>query len=393
MARRVFLHAGLPKTGTTFLQTRMWHNRSRLRRQGFLYPGSIRMDHYRAWQDVQLGPRSGSDRATGAWSRLRDEIDAWDGDALVSHEFFSMATPAQAARVVEDLRPAHVEVVLTVRAYALQLPAVWQEALKMGSRRSFGQFMDAMLAEDRGAGTLRGAWSWTSQDVPDVLERWSSAVPSAQVTVVTVPPPGGPRTLLWDRWCEAVGIDDGALDHHAPFANESLGASQAAFLLRVLPHLQGPLTSGGVRHRWVRQYLGHEVLGPQNGPRFGPRPEQAAQLRALSEDAVAAIAGGGYRVVGSVDDLVPPDTPPADAHPDDVTDADLVEVAARAVEQMVRDVRELTEERDRLRARTRRIHSRLRRLRRRRSRAGQLARTVARRVRVARPSRAQEENR
>jgi len=29
MARRVFLHIGLPKTGTTFIQTAMWLNRER----------------------------------------------------------------------------------------------------------------------------------------------------------------------------------------------------------------------------------------------------------------------------------------------------------------------------------------------------------------------------
>ncbi len=147
MARRVFLHVGLPKTGTTYLQTMMWHNRSRLRDQGFLYPGSIRMDHYRAWQDVRLGPRTG--RATGAWERLREEIDAWDGDALLSHEFFSMATPAQAARVIEELRPGagpgHRP---GLRAAAAGGVAGGPQE---GSRRSFGEFLDAMLAEDRAA--------------------------------------------------------------------------------------------------------------------------------------------------------------------------------------------------------------------------------------------------
>ncbi len=330
MARRVFLHAGLPKTGTTFLQTKLWHNRAALSAQGFLYPGSIRMDHYRAWQDVRLGPRAGTDKATAAWERLRTQIHAWDGDALLSHEFFSMATPAQAARVVAELRPAEVTVVLTVRAYGLQLPAVWQEALKMGACRSFGDFMAAMLAEDRGAGTLRGAWSWASQDVPSVLERWSSSVPAERIVVITVPPPGAPRTLLWRRWCEAVEIDDRAFDHDVPFANESLGAAQAALLLRVNPHLSGALTAGGVRHRWVRQYFGHEVLVPQQGARFGPRADELARLRPHSEAAVAAIADGGYRVVGDLGDLVL-EASSVTAHPDDTTDGELVEVAARAI--------------------------------------------------------------
>ena len=70
MAERVFLHIGLPKTGTTFLQTTMWHNRAQLEAQGFLYPGAKRMDHYHASQDVR-GQRT---PPTGAWEQLRSEL-------------------------------------------------------------------------------------------------------------------------------------------------------------------------------------------------------------------------------------------------------------------------------------------------------------------------------
>ena len=106
MARRVFLHIGLPKTGTTFLQTTMWHNRALLRERGFLYPGTQRMDHYRASQEVRgvsparMGPHA------GIWQRLVGELRRWDGDGLVSHEFFSMATGQQAAAAVAALAPA-----------------------------------------------------------------------------------------------------------------------------------------------------------------------------------------------------------------------------------------------------------------------------------------------
>ncbi len=39
VASRVFLHVGLPKTGTTFLQTTMWANRRQLRKQRPALPG------------------------------------------------------------------------------------------------------------------------------------------------------------------------------------------------------------------------------------------------------------------------------------------------------------------------------------------------------------------
>lgn len=348
MAKTVYLHIGLPKTGTTFLQTTMWENRRGLRKQGFLYPGNSRMDHYHASQEVRGASPARMGRDAGVWQRLVGKLAAWDGDGLISHEFFSMATPEQAKQAVAALAPAEVRLVVTVRSYVLQFPAVWQEALKMNSDLGFDEFMDRALA-----GKLRGGWSWQSQDIPRVLGNWSQAVPVDRITVVTVPPPGAPRGLLWERWKDAIGIDDSSFDLDVSYANESLGAAQAALLMRVKPHLSGPLEAGPARHRWVRKYFGHEVLVPQRGERFGPRPHHVAELASRSADAKSWLSEKGYRVIGDLDDLLSTASPDG-KHPGDVTDPEIVEVAARAIEQMIRDVRDLTTERDRLRAELRR---------------------------------------
>ena len=119
----------------------------------------------------------------------------------------------------------------------------------------------------------------------------------------------------------------------------------------------GPLEDGPVRHRWVRKYFGHEVLVPQRGERFGPRPHQVEQLAARCAEARDWIRGQGFPVVGDLEDLASVAVPDG-THPDDVEDAEIVDVAARAIERMIRDVRELTTERDRLRARLRRAERR-----------------------------------
>ena len=363
MARRVYIHIGLPKTGTTFLQTVMWHNRDGLREQGFLYPGTKRMDHYRASQAIRDGSAKRMGDGAGAWERLVAELADWPGTGLVSHEFLSMTNPRQARRAVRQLRPAQVHVVVTVRDYVRQFPAVWQESLKVGSDLSLDDFMERAF-EHR----LNGAWSWKSQNIPAVLNRWSKAVPKERLHVITVPPEGAPRELLWERWCTVLGIDDGMLDHQLSVANESLGAPQAALLRRVKPALSAPLLDSGVRHRWVRQYFGHEVLVPQRGPRFAPRREHVALLREHCLEAVDSIRDGGFPVTGDLADLIPPADPPVrpHPHPDDVTDAEMLEVAAHAIDQMIRDVMQLTEERDLLRSQV----TRRRRRQRSASRAG-----------------------
>lgn len=341
MARRVYFHIGLPKTGTTFLQTAMWHNRSQLRAQGFLYPGSKRMDHFHASQVVRETPPDVLKGNADAWDRIVRELADWDGTGLISHEFFSMATSAQARAAVAALGNAEVHVVVTARDYVRQFPAVWQEALKMNSDLSLDEFMKKAFAFD-----LPGAWSWNTQDVPAVLANWAGAVTPDRVHVITVPPPGAPRPVLWQRWCEVLGIDDSTFDMGLSFGNESLGAPQAALLHRIKPHLTEPLTQGPERHRWVRQYFGHEVLVPQAGERFGLRPQDAAELRQLSIAAADAIDRAGYAVTGDLADLVPAEEQPVRPHPDDVTEGEMLDVAARAIDQMIRDVRELTDSRN-----------------------------------------------
>ena len=367
VARRVYLHIGLPKTGTTFLQTTMWANRGSLREQGVLYPGTDRFDHFHAFQQLRgAGPRRGGAH-DGAWDVLAGQINAWEGVGLISHEFFCMATPDQAQRAVADLRPAEVHVVVTARAYALQFPAIWQEALKMNYDGGFDQFM-----EESFAGKRHGAWGWASQDIPAILRSWSTAVPPEHIHVVTVPPPGGPRGLLWERWRETLEIDDTGFDLDVSYPNESLGAAQAALLRRVKPHLSGPLLDGPTRHRWVRRYLGHEVLVPQGGERFAPSPEHTKELQARAREAVAAIERGGYHVVGDLTDLEAESPAQGGAHPDQVGSDEMLEVACRAIEQMVRDMREMTRQRNTWRARARRGRSPVRVLRRwvRRARGG-----------------------
>lgn len=345
MTRRVHLHIGLPKTGTTFLQTTMWHNRALLRERGLLYPGRARLDHYNAFQQVRSGA-SADGPGGGAWDRLAAQIGRWDGDALISHEFFSMATRKQVARVATDLEPAELHVVVTARSYVRQLPAVWQEALKMKVDSGFDAFMEDLFAD-----RLTGAWGWASQDVPAVLKRWSSVVPADRITLITVPPPGGPRDLLWRRWCEAIGLDDSGFDLDVNYPNESLGAPQAALLRRVKPHLSGDLLEGPVRHRWVRRYFGHEVLVPQGGARFAPRKEHRDRLLARVAEAITAIDAGGYRVIGDLDELLDPGPLEQGTHPDDVPVDEVLDVAARAIEQMIHDVQRLTAERDQWRRR------------------------------------------
>ena len=68
-SKRIFLHVGSPKTGTTFLQQVLWSQRKLAKQQGLLLPLNSFFEHFLASLDVRdLADRPEHPaRAVGIW--------------------------------------------------------------------------------------------------------------------------------------------------------------------------------------------------------------------------------------------------------------------------------------------------------------------------------------
>lgn len=343
MARKVFLHVGLPKTGTTYLQTILWNNAAELRRQGVLLPGFGPRQHLWASGVVREDPRIGrrGPRAPKAWEVLRERTNAWDGTAVISHEFFAGATAKQAARAMADLDGAEVHVVVTARDTLSLVTARWQEVVKNGST----VHIDGYPASEETDPV--DEWDWGTMDLADVLARWGANLPPERVHVLTLPKPTEPRDTLWRRFAELVGIDPSRCDASTSEANESLGVVEVELLRRVNADLTG-FGRAVDRGVWIRGYLAQGKLVPRKGEKFWPSPDRVEQLRARSGKVVEAVKAGGYDVIGDVEDLRTPADLPQRRHPDTVTEGEMLEAATATIADMMHDVRRLTAERDAL---------------------------------------------
>jgi hypothetical protein len=142
VAERVVFHIGVPKSGTTYLQNVLWANAERLRENTVLLPAQGHKDH--RWgslvvrEDPRIRYRHAS--AAGAWERIVADVAAWDGTALISHEFYGGATRDQARRALESLAPAQVHLVVTARDPLRTLTSAWQEMVKYGNTTSIDDF-------------------------------------------------------------------------------------------------------------------------------------------------------------------------------------------------------------------------------------------------------------
>jgi hypothetical protein len=335
VARRIVLHVGLPKTGTTYLQSVAWANRGALREQGVLLPGFGPRQHLWASCVVREEPRI--DRrhpdARHAWRRLVGQAADWPDTVLISHEFFSGASEAQVRRALADLGDAEVHVVVTAREIVGLLTARWQEWVKNGATGP----IDAYPPDE--SHDPADEWGWATLDLADVLRRWGGPLPPERVHLVTLPGSEEPRDALWSRFASVVGFDPAASDTTVSQPNESLGVVEVELLRRVNRDLTGftrPVDKG----QWIRGYLAQQKLVPRGGERFWPSPERVAELRARGERGLAEVAGRGYHVVGSLDALRTPAELPARRSTGSVADDELLAAATATIAAMLTDLRE-----------------------------------------------------
>jgi hypothetical protein len=335
VARRVFIHVGLPKTATTYLQTILWASRDQLRAEGLLLPGQERRDHLWASRVVREDPNleRQPERHGTAWARLRRELGEWEGDGLVSHEFFAAASRKQARAMVEALPSPDVHVIVTAREPLGLFAASWQESLKNGETVPLADYARQVSKSSN------AIWNWRTLDLRLVLERWGVAVPPERIHVLVLDP-SAPQEDVWNRFAGIVGFDPGTCDLSGSFPNSSMGVVEAETLRRVNTRLEG-FTKGFDKGVFLRSYLADERLVPRRGERFWPEPDQIEDCRQRGRDAVSHLAAGSYDVVGNLEHLLVPEHLEERRVPASVTDTEVADVAVDLVAVMLGDVRRL----------------------------------------------------
>lgn len=330
MAERVVLHVGLMKSGTSFVQRLAAGNADLLAERGVRFLGRNWAAQVRGVSEVLGRQRVAIEPEDGAWRALVDEAGQFPGTALISMEYLGPASRTRIADILDSFRGTPVEVVVTARDLGRGVPAMWQEALKNGQQITYDEYVAAVETRQEGLGRR----FWREQDAEAVIRRWAAADGVSAATVVTVPRPGAPSELLWERFTEALGIDPAGVELPGP-ANESLGAASAEVLRLLNTHVEDLDYAQYVRR--IKQPLAKRTLGARRGaePAVGFDPPRWLHRR--SRRMIAGLRDSGARIIGDLAELEPAPVPGVD--PGEVPVEEQLAAAIAGLEGLARRMR------------------------------------------------------
>jgi hypothetical protein len=342
MSRRVYVHVGAPKTGTTYLQDRLGKNVKSLAAHDVHIPTrpplmSSGMFHFRAALDL-MGQDWGGEpgHAEGSWDAMVRRVRRASGTSIFSHEILAPALPEHVARLKSDLGGDDTElhIVYSARDLARQAPAGWQESVKQGRRWKYGRYLSR----------VRSGRTWFARafDLPTVLSTWGNGLPPEQIHVVTVPQIDvveAEPDLLWHRFCRAFGIEPEWAPEDSERANTSLGSAETQ-VLRALNERIGRTTRNNPGYdALILGMLADETLGGQESRPILLPPKFLGWARERAESWIEWLEQSGVDVVGDPADLLPEPWPEGEKfkHPDRISTKSQLHAALDALAAMTEE--------------------------------------------------------
>ena len=247
---------------------------------------------------------------------------------LLSNEDLAEAGPAQVARFADlaDKAGFDVEVILTARDWAKQLPSEWQRFLKRRVTTDYETF----LAEVRDRSGPEGERFWRRQDTLDICGRRGKGLDPARVHVISVPPASADSEAVYRLFGEVVGFDPSLLRMPSHDVNASFGYTEAEMLRQLNMTLGDRLGDFLKEYRpAMRRMLIDHVIARGASERIPLPPTHVGWVRDVSAERLAQVIERGYTLHGDHTLLVPePDVGRPVPH---VDDAAIVSAALRTL--------------------------------------------------------------
>jgi hypothetical protein len=299
--RAVLVHIGPYKTGTTAIQSSLHEHRAELTAAGVTYPGTYHRQMRPSWALLGRSRVGEADVPGGEWEEMVAEVRRAPGRVVISSEDFASARAEHARRLVDDLGPDLVHVLIVARRLDKLLPSAWQERVKsVNETRTYDAWLREVLAEERSGGAAKVFWH--NHDLEGLVRRWREVLPRERVIVLVTDE--ADRGLQPRTFEHLLGLDEGLLTP-GPHSNTSLSMERIEFCRQVNLAVESRTWVGNKRLNPARRAM---LAGLRSAPLaewetlIPPLPGWTVErLTRLSDQRADAVSGADATVVGDPD--------------------------------------------------------------------------------------------
>jgi hypothetical protein len=308
MSKKVFIHVGFHKTGTTAIQESLFTHADQLRVLGINYATNKgKANHREAWalSERYWGwkKRGGEKTSIVEWNKRVKNIRAQKIDSVISSEFFSELNENQLNRMATDLKDFDVKVIFTIRPLAKLLGSSYQQYLKYGIKASYEEWLDDIFHNSEKPKFTPTFWKRHRHD--EVISRWANAFGNKKIHLVVVDE--SEPDFLYEAFNMILNLPAGTLKKVQGLgSNRSLNYPEVALLLainkafpkdRAWNDYEVFIREGSIRHLTNQiplAGLGTKLLTPQWAV------DESAKLASQSIERITDL---GIKIYGDLDKL------------------------------------------------------------------------------------------
>ena len=306
--KRLIIHPGFHKSGTTALQESFALNRPLLRENGIFYPPIGSKAHHRvAWALTQRpwgwNRRGGERTPEKYWDRMASRINgAKEETVILSSEFFSEIDGERIRKIRSEIKGRDIQILFTLRPLAKLLPSSYQQYSKYGITIEYEDWLHAIL--DKPGESKVSPTFWKRHSHGKVVARWVDIFGKSNVTLLIVNE--AQPTFLFDEINKFLNLPTGTLNAAPSGSNRSLTMEEISLLLelnrqfpkeRVWDEYEVFVRAGYIRH------LTDHVPPAADKARLLTPQWAVDKANELGKVIQKELLGTGVKIIGDVDSL------------------------------------------------------------------------------------------
>lgn len=231
MAKKLILHVGFHKTGTTAIQESMFVAKHELLNYRIHYPK--KSSHAAAWALLEKtwgwAGRGGKKTPISKWNTLKKSVAKCNDTYVASSEFFSELSIEKIERIKSEIRADEIKIIFTLRPLAKMLSSTYQQYLKYGLKADYLTWLHEMLDQPGKSKMSPSFWNRNFHD--QVILKWAKVFGEQNIAVVIADETR--PNLIFDSFEQLLEVGKGTLSPQPTGGNRSLTAQECEVLLQV----------------------------------------------------------------------------------------------------------------------------------------------------------------